>query len=103
MSTHNTCEPSFQFQQKLRSFKLKCIDFFTLKLIGSKVSDLYLKLNEVQQEQIERLNDELRIKKEVSNCFHRNVIDPLNHSLKQSESELRKFNTAHEKTSESLS
>ena len=102
MSTHNTNEISFQFQQKLRSFKLKCIDFFTLRLIGSKVSDLYLKLNEMQQKQIECLNEEIRIKKIVSNSFLRNAIDPLNRSLKQSESELRKFNTAHDKTSEAL-
>ena len=56
----------------------------------------------MQQEQIERLNEEIRIKEDESNRYYIHVIDPLNCSLKQSESELRKFNTAHGKTSESL-
>lgn len=89
----------FNLQQKLHSLKLKCTDLFTFRHNSLKLNDLYLKINETQENELDRLNEELE---ELSGYFewNRSLKDDLEDRLARATSKLQEYKAARKQATQ---
>ena len=90
----------FNFHQKLHSLKLKCTELFTFRHNNLKVNDLYLKINEMQENEIDRLNDELQEEIECLEWHQNNTEGYLIDRLERTTSKLQEYKAARKQATQ---